>query len=336
MRYAIRAMVCAVTVAMATPSQADAVSDFYTGKTITMLVGSSPGGGYDGDARMVAHHIGRLLPGKPTVVVQNMPGARGLTSANNLYNIAKKDGTVMGVLERVHLVDAYLMPDGVRYDERKFNWIGSTGTEIGVALAWHTSPQKSVEDLRKGEFIVGGDSNSATMPRIYNATMGTKFKIITGYPGSATVILAMEKGEVQGIGNFGLSNLLAKYPNWLKEGKVTVLFQTGKTRDAALPNVPLAFDFALDEEKREILDLWLAPNDVARPFAMPPDVPRDRVAAVRQAFMALFKDPQFLEDAKKSGMVIDPRDGETIDKTIARLRAMPAKVVEAARAAGGE
>lgn len=336
MSKAIRMAAFAALVSLASPSHADAVADFYANKTVTILVGSSPGGGYDGDARTVAHHIGRFIPGKPTVVVQNMPGARGLTSANNLYNIARKDGTFMAVLERVHLVDAYLMPDGVRYDERKFNWIGSTGTEVGVALAWHTAPQKSALDLRKGEFIVGGDSNSATLPRIYNATMGTKFKIITGYPGSSTVILAMEKGEVQGIGNFGLSNLLSKYPDWLKDGKVTVLFQTGTTRDKAIPDVPLAFDFALDEEKREILDLWLAPNDVARPFAMPPDVPHDRVAAVRLAFMALFKDAPFLADARKSGMVVDPRDGDTIDKTIARLRSMPAKVVEAARAAGGE
>jgi tripartite-type tricarboxylate transporter receptor subunit TctC len=317
-------------------AHAAGVDDFYRGKTITILVGSSPGGGYDSDARVVARHIGRFVPGQPSVIVQNMPGARGLTSANNLYNIARKDGTFMGVLERVHLVDAYLMPDGVRYDERKFNWIGSTGTEVGVALAWHTAPQKRAADLRTMEFVVGGDSNSATLPRIYNATMGTKFKIITGYPGSSAVILAMEKGEVEGIGNFGLSNLLSKYSGWLKEGKVTVLFQTGKVPDKAIPGVPLAFDLALDEQTREILELWLAPNDVARPFAMPPDVPHDRVAAVRQAFMAMFKDEQFLGDAQKSGMVIDPRDGETIDKTIAHLRAMPAEVVAAARAAGGE
>jgi tripartite-type tricarboxylate transporter receptor subunit TctC len=335
-RRTIAAVLSLATALIVSQASADAVSDFYSGKTITILVGSSPGGGYDGDARTVARNIGRFIPGQPNVIVQNMPGARGLTSANNLYNIARKDGTFMGVLERVHLVDAYLMPDGVRYDERKFNWIGSTGTEVGVALAWNTAPQKRATDLRTMEFIVGGDSNSATLPRIYNATMGTRFKIITGYPGSSAVILAMEKGEVQGIGNFGLSNLVSKYASWLKEGKVTVLFQTGKAPDTAIPNVPLAFDLALDEQKREILELWLAPNDVARPFAMPPDVPRERVAAVRQAFMAMFKDEQFLSDAKKSGMVIDPRDGETIDKTIAHLRSMPAKVVEAARAAGGE
>ena len=327
---------CLAFLCGATLTRADAVSDFYTGKSITMLVGSAPGGGYDSAARTVARHIGRLIPGTPNIVVQNMPGARGLTTANYLYNIAKKDGTYMGILERMHLVDAYLIPEGVRYDERNFNWIGSTGTENGVALVWHTSSHKNFEDLRQREMIVGGDSSSATMPRIYNATMGTKFKIITGYPGSTTVILAMEKGEVQGIGEFGLSNLITKYPNWLKDRKVTVLFQNGKTRDQALPNVPLAFDFALDEEKQQILDLWLAPNDVARPFAMPPEVPQEIVTAVRKEFMELFNDSQFLDDAKKIGMVIDPRDGATIDKTIARLRAMPANVIAAARDAARE
>jgi len=319
-----------------TPTIADSVSDFYKGKTITMLVGSAPGGGYDSVARTVARHLGRMIPGAPNVMVQSMPGARGLITANYLYNIAKRDGTFMSILERVHLVNAYLMPEGVRYDERNFNWIGSTGTENGVALAWHTSSHKNVEDLRHNELVVGGDSSSSTMPRIYNVTMGTKFKIITGYPGSSTVILAMEKGEVQGMGEYGLSNLLTKYPDWLKDRKVTVLFQNGKTRDPALPNVPLASEFALDQEKQQILDLWLAPNDVARPFAMPPEVPREIVSAVREGFMALFLDGLFLEDAKKSGMVIDPRDGVSIEKTIARLRAIPENVVAAARAATEE
>ena len=166
---------CLAFLCGATLTRADAVSDFYTGKSITMLVGSAPGGGYDSAARTVARHIGRLIPGTPNIVVQNMPGARGLTTANYLYNIAKKDGTFMGILERMHLVDAYLIPEGVRYYERNFNWICSTGTENCVALVWHTSSHKNFEELRQREMIVGGDSSSATMPRIYNDTMGTKF-----------------------------------------------------------------------------------------------------------------------------------------------------------------
>ena len=313
-----------------------AAEQFYDGKTITILVGSSPGGGYDGDARMVAHHIGRHIPGNPTVIVQNMPGARGLTAANTLFNLSKRDGTFMAVLEREHLIDGYLVPDGVRYDERQFNWLGSIGSEEGVAFAWHTAPQKSVDDIRKGDFFVGGYSNSAVLPLVYNRTMGTRFKVIKGYTGSGTVLLAVEKGEVQGIGNYSLSNILAKHAEWLKDHQINILFQTGATRNAALPDVPLATDFALDEEKRQILHLWLAPNEVARPFAIPPGVPAERVAVMRHAFMEMLQDPMFLADARKAGISVDPKDGDTIEKLARELRALPAATVKAAKAAGDE
>jgi tripartite-type tricarboxylate transporter receptor subunit TctC len=315
---------------------AESVADFYQGKTITILVGASPGGGYDGDARMVARHIGRHIPGMPSVIVQNIPGARGLASANNLYNLAKRDGTVMGILEREHLIDAYLMPDGVRYDERNFGWIGSIGSEEGVAFAWHTAPQKTVEDVRKTELIVGGYSNSAILPLVYNYAMGTRFKLIKGYTGSGTVLLAVEKGEVQGIANHSISNILAKHAEWLSGHKINILFQTGERRNEALPDVPLASDFALSKEKREVLHLWLAPNEVARPLALPPGVPADRLTAIRQAFMALFQDPLFLREAKTSGMSLDPQSGEYIGKLTRELRALPPDVIAAARTAAGD
>src|SRR5205807_5489472 len=143
---------------------ADPVEDFYRGKTVTIMVGSTPGGGYDSDARVVARNIGRHIPGNPTIIVQNVPGARGMTAVNSLYNLVKRDGTFMGMLEREHLIDAYRLPEGVRYDERNFSWIGSVGSEQGVAFSWHTAPQKTVEDIRKAEFIVGGYSNSAVLP----------------------------------------------------------------------------------------------------------------------------------------------------------------------------
>jgi tripartite-type tricarboxylate transporter receptor subunit TctC len=312
------------------------VADFYKGKTITLLVGSTPGGGYDGEARAVARNLGRHIPGTPTIIVQNMPGARGLTAANYLYNIARKDGTFMGLLERVHLIDAYLIPDGVRYDERKFNWIGSIGSEQGVAFAWHTAAQKTVDDIRKAEFIVGGYSNSATLPPIYNNTMGTKFKVIKGYSGSETVLLAMEKGEVQGIANYSTSNLLSKHSDWIRDQKIKILFQTGEKREAGLPNVPSALDFVLNQEKRQVLDLWLAPYEVARPIAMPPEVPSDRLTAVRRAFMAMFQDAAFLADARKAGVAIDPKGGDYIHDLVIRLRASPPSIIEAARSAAAE
>jgi tripartite-type tricarboxylate transporter receptor subunit TctC len=312
------------------------VAEFYQGKTITILVGSSPGGGYDGDARTVARHLARHIPGAPTIIVQNMPGARGLAAANYLYNLAKRDGTVMGILEREHLIDSYLIPDGVRYDERNFSWIGSIGAEEGVAFAWHTAPQKTVEDIRQAEFIVGGYSNSAILPLVYNNAMGTRFKLIKGYTGSETVLLAVEKGEVQGIGNYSLSNILAKHSDWIKNRKINILFQTGDRRDAALPDVPLASDFALNEEKRQILHLWLAPNAVARPLALPPAVPPDRLTAIRQAFIALFQDPRVLSDARNGGMSVDPRAGEFIENLVRELRALPPSTIEAAKAAAGD
>jgi tripartite-type tricarboxylate transporter receptor subunit TctC len=309
------------------------VAEFYQGKTITIMVGSSPGGGYDGDARMVARHIGRHIPGSPSVIVQNMPGARGMAAANNLYNLAKRDGTVMGILEREHLVDGYLMPDGVRYDERNFSWVGSIGSEQGVAFAWHTTPQKTVADVRKAELIVGGYSNSAILPLVYNKTMGVKFRLIKGYTGSETVLLAVEKGEVQGIANYSLANILAKHPDWIREHKINILFQTGETRSDILPEVPLASDFALDAEKRAILHLWLAPNAVARPLALPPAVPPERLAAIRAAFLALFEDPLFLADAKTIGISVDPKSGEYIEHLVRELRALPPGIIAAAKGA---
>ena len=312
------------------------VADFYKGKTITVLVGSTPGGGYDGDARVVARNLGRHIPGNPTVIVQNMPGARGLAAANTLYNIARKDGTFMGLLERVHLVDAYLIPEGIRYDERNFNWLGSIGSEQGVAFSWHTSPQKTVDDVRKSQFIVGGYSNSATLPPIYNNTMGTKFRVVKGYSGSETVLLAMEKGEVQGIANYSTSNLLTKHADWLRDRKINVLFQTGRKKQAGMPDVPSALDFALSDEKRQVLDLWLAPFEVARPFTLPPDVPTDRLNALKQAFMELFKDTEFLADAKRAGVEIDPKDGDYIRSMVQRLRGYPPNIIGAAKAAATE
>ena len=195
-RYAPYGLLIALVIGATGPAKAaagDSVADFYAGKTITITVGSSPAGGYDVDARAVARNIGRHIPGAPTVIVQNMPGARGLAAANYLFNLAPRDGTFMGIVEREHLIDSYLMPNGVRYDERKFNWIGSIGSEQGITFAWHTAPQKKAEDVRTAEFIVGGVSNSLVLPQIYNATMGTRFKIIKGYTGSENVLLANEK-----------------------------------------------------------------------------------------------------------------------------------------------
>ena len=310
-----------------------AVADFYKGKVITITVGTTPGGGYDTDARVVARNIGTFIPGNPTLVVQNIPGAKGLTNANRLYTTAKRDGTVMSVLVRGLTVAQWLNPQGVMFDSTKFNWLVSTAAEPGVAIVWHTAPQQTFEDLRTMETIVGGAGDSAIVPQVFNFTTGTKFKIIGSYPGTADIVLAMLRGEVQGIGYYSWSNIPSKNPDWLSEKKIRILAQTGSKRLDALPDVPLVSEFALNPDKLKIQELWLAPLETARPYTMPPEVPMDRVAAVRAAFTRMFDDKQFQDDARKSGMLVNPRSAEFIEAMIKRLGSTPPALIAEAQKA---
>jgi tripartite-type tricarboxylate transporter receptor subunit TctC len=309
------------------------VADFYRGKTITLTVGGSAGGGYDTDARVVARHLGQFIPGNPKIVVANLPLGRGLINANQLYSTAPKDGTYMGVLGRGLLTAPWLDPQGVQYDINRFNWLMSTAAEPGVAIVWQANSKATVQDLRTQEIIIGGSGDSAIIPQVYNYTMGTKFKLVTGYPGTADLVLAMERGEVQGIGYYSLSNILERYRSWLTDKKVRVLLQTGSKRNPELPDVPLVSEFALDPTKLRIQELWLAPLDTARPFAMPPDVPQDRVVAVRKAFSDMMNDANFQSDAKTSGMALDPRTADQITATLTRLGETPPAIIEEARKA---
>ena len=310
-----------------------AVADFYRGKTITIFFGGSPGGGYDVDARVLARHIGRFIPGNPSLVVQNISGARGLTSVNRLYSTSPKDGTVMGVVQRGLLTSPWLNPTGIQFDVLKFNWLFSTAAEPGVAIVWKPLQKYSVDDLRSKEIIIGGSGDSAIIPQVFNYTAGTKFKIIQGYPGTADLVLAMERGEIQGIGYYSWSNIPSKNPTWLSEQKIQVLLQTGDQRSPELPDVPTVAELASDPGKRLVQDLWLSPLEFARPYAMPPETPKDRVAAVQAAFDAMLKDNDFQEDAKKSGMVLDPRSAEQIRALLNRVGQMPASVIDDARKA---
>lgn len=289
---------------------AQPVAEFYKGKTITITVGGTAGGGYDTDARVVARHLGRFLAGNPTLVVQNVPGARGMTNANRLYATAKKDGTAMAVLQRGMLTAPWLNPQGVQFDVFKFNWLVSTAAEPGVIVLWHTAPQGSIEDVRKTEAIIGGAGDSAVIPQVFNYTMGTRFKIVSGYPGTADLVLALQRGEIQGIGYYSWSNIPSKNPDWLAEKKIKILAQTGSQRLPELKDVPLVSEYALDPGKLQVQELWLAPLETARPYAMPPETPKDRVDAARAAFAAMLKDGDFLGDAKKSGMAVDPRSAD--------------------------
>jgi tripartite-type tricarboxylate transporter receptor subunit TctC len=319
-----------------TSSLGQSLADFYTGKQITMIVGSSPGGGYDAQGRLVARHLGKHIPGNPGFVVQNMPGAGSLQATNHLYNLAAKDGTVMGLVQRGMLTAKLTSPKGVRFDIEKFNWIGNLASETAVTVVWHDSPIKTTQDLFTKETIVGGTGptiDTETTPRLYNALIGTKFRIVGGYPGTSEVLLAMERGEVMGLGDWSWSNVKTRRPEFLTEKKIRVLMQGALQKEPDLPDVPLALDFVKNEDDRRVMELFLAQKAVARPVVAPPGIPKERVTALRTAFMEMAKDPEFRADAEKTKLEIAPTSGESIDAVVKRIVSTPQKLADRLKAA---
>jgi hypothetical protein len=306
------------------------VKDFYAGRQITVIVGAGAGGGYDLQARLMARHLGKHIPGNPTFVVQNMPGAGSLAAANHIYNAAPADGSVLALIQRGMLLVRLINPSGVRFELDKLNWIGSLNSETGVVLSWHTSEVKTTKDLFDKELIVGGivGVDPETTPRLLNALIGTKFKIVTGYNTTALIALAMERGEVHGIGDWSWSSVKAVRPDWVRDKKVNVLMQVGLTKEPELPDVPFAMDFVKDDADRKILELNFTQKTAARPIVAPPGVPADRVAALRAAFAALRTDREFLEDAERSKLEIAPAAGEVVDKVVRLITSASSDVVE--------
>jgi tripartite-type tricarboxylate transporter receptor subunit TctC len=321
---------------IATPASADAVSDFYSGKTVTVFVGYSAGGGYDTYARTVARHIGKHIPGNPSVIVKNRPGAGSMLLTNELYNILPKDGTVIGIIGRGLPMEPLFGTPEAKYDPSKFTWLGSTNNEVSVCVSWHTSKVKKWEDLLTTPLIVGGTGPGAdtdTFPRIMNNVLGTKLKLVTGYPGGNDVLLAMERGEVEGRCGYSWSSAKARKADWLAEGKLNILVQmsTGKHED--LPDVPLIMDLAKTQADKDALELIYARQEFGRPFLAPPGIPADRAEALQAAFMETMKDPEFLEDAKKQDLEINPVSGKRVGELIAKIYKAPKEVVMLAKEA---
>ena len=332
-----RTLICAATtLLMAAPASAQSVADFYQGKQVVLIVGAASGGGYDAQARLLARHIGKHIPGNPTVVVQNMPGAGSLQATNHLYNIAAKDGTTFGLIQRDMLVAKAMHAPGVRFEIEKFNWIGNLASEIGIVVAWHTSPIKTTEDLFKTEMIVGGTGttiDTETSPRLMNSLIGTKFRVVSGYTGTASVLLAMERGEVMGFGDWSLSNIRSRNAQMLKDGKIRLLMQTALAKSPDLPDVPLILDFAKTPEDRQVMEVFLSQKQAARPVLAPPGIPPDRVKALRDAFMATAADPEFKEDAEKSRLEVSPSSGEELAKTVNNISRVPQALMDRLKAA---
>lgn len=311
-------------------ANAAAEPSFYTGKQITLIAGSAVGGGYDLLTRLVARHLGRHITGNPSILVQNMPAAASLAATNYIYSTAAKDGTVIALIQRGMLLAKLTNPSGVRFEIDKLNWIGSINSEIGLVVAWHTAPHRSAQDLFERELIVGGHAGvePELTPRLYNALLGTKFRIVTGYNGTAEIALAMERGEVFGIGDWSWTSLKKVRPDWLRDKKVRLLMQVGLQRDPELKDLPTALDFVRTDADRKVLELFFTQKTVARPVVAPPGVPAERLATLRAAFAALGKDQEFLADAEKSGLEAAPLAGEAVDRVIALIASTPPELAE--------
>lgn len=306
------------------PVHADAVADFYKGKDLKLVVGSDAGGGYDVYARALVRHFAKHLPGHPNIIVQNMQGAGGVVATNWLYNISPKDGTVFGMPQRGTPFLPFFGKPGPKFDPVKFNWIGSLNNETGVITLWHTAKVKTLKDALEKESLIGGSgpNDTESYPALMDNTIGTKFRIISGYPSTTAISLAMERGEVDGLSQ-SWSSLKSEHPDWVKNKTLSILVQVGSEKHPDLPNVPTIMEFVKDPEHKAIWNIMLAQKAMGRPFAAPPGVPEDRVKALRAAFDATVKDPAFTADLGQQGRELTPVSGLEIQKMLQEVASQP-------------
>ncbi|MBY5827565.1 Bug family tripartite tricarboxylate transporter substrate binding protein [Rhizobium leguminosarum] len=317
----------ALAVCWGSASMAQSVEEFYRGKTIDMIIGYTPGGGYDQYARLVSRFLGQHMPGKPQIIPRNMPGAASFLAANYIYNVAPKDGTVLGMVAQSVPLSQAMGEPALKLDSSKFPQIGSPAMDNNVVVTWKTSKIKTVTDAQKEKSIMGatGGSTSAQFPTIMNSVLGTKFEIITGYPGGNEINFAMENGEVDGRGSVNWASV--KPLGWVEKKSVNVLVQIGLQREPDLPDVPLIFELAQNPEDEKLLRLLSAPTALGRPVITTPDVPADRVQALRDAFDKMVVDPAFLKAAAEEGLMVRPRSGKELQTIVDEIISAPPKVM---------
>ena len=321
-----------VAVPFSAPASAQSVEEFYKGKTITLSIGFDTGGGYDIYGRLLSRHMGKHIPGRPAIIVQNMPGAGSLRAAQHLFSLAPKDGTALGTFGR-QMGIAPLLGTSAQYDGTKLTWIGSITNEVSTCVAWHTATVKTWADMLEKPITLGGDGPGAdpdVFALLYRNVFDAKIKLVSGYHGTTPIILAMERGEVDGLCGYSWSTIRSKHQPWLQAKTINILVQAGLKKDAEIADVPLVLDMAKTEEQRQILKLILTSQETARPFAAPPGLPADRAATLRAAFDATMKDPEFLAEAKKLNLDVNPLSGTTIASLLTELYAMPKSVIEKA------
>jgi tripartite-type tricarboxylate transporter receptor subunit TctC len=306
---------------------------------VSVLIGTTPGGGYDVYARALVRHVGRHLPGRPTVIAKNVPGAGGLTLANYMYNRAPADGSEIATVQNglpFEKLFQTLSPDGrnALFDATKFGWIGSITQTVFVTVTWHSAPVKTLRDAIAQQVILGASatsSDSYVLAMLTNRLLDTKFKVVHGYPGAAEVDLAVENGEVQGEAGKDWTTLTSTRPQWIRERKINILVQMGMTPHADLKDVPMAIDRAKTPEDRSVMEVVFAKFGMSRPFFAPPGVAPERLVALRRAFDATMRDEAFLADAKQLGMEVNPVRGEDVEALVTRIMGTPAALAQRAR-----
>jgi tripartite-type tricarboxylate transporter receptor subunit TctC len=314
----------------------DRETPFYRGKQIRFVIGTAPGGTYDVLARIVARHMADHIPGHPLIIVQNEPAAGGLVMTNQLYALGPHDGTVIGVPINGIPTAPLLKPKAAHFDSTKLIWIGSTNREPYVAYVWHTAPVQNLAQLLTTPLVVGATTPGTTMfdfPRLTNAVLGTKFKIVPGYGSTPQLNTAMERGETQGVGALGWAAVKAQVPQWIAQNKIKLIAQFGVSKSRELPDVPLMLDLAKTPADRAALAMLFARTEYGRPYFLPPGVPADRVATLRRAFDATMHDAGFIADAAKIALTPDPMTGEQVQALIGELAKTPPATVARVRAA---
>ena len=322
------------TVSLLQPAPAQ--EEFYAGKQIRIIVGTGSGGGYDGAARLTARYLGKYIPGNPSFVVENMPGASGIKATNFLYEAAPKDGTVLATINNSIPVYQAISQPGVRFKAEELNWIGSLLQTATTVSIWHTAGVKTIDEAKRKEVIMGATGAAGTKaayPQLLNNTIGTKFKIVTGYEGGNTLRLAMERGEVQGDGSARWSSWKSTKPEWVKDNKIIALVQIGLKKDNDLPNVPLLTELAQNDEQRKMFEFISQPIAMQQPFVGPPGIPADRLNLLRRAFDAMTRDPDFRKEVEMLDLELDPVSGEEVQKIVRTIVETPADTVQKVRAA---
>jgi tripartite-type tricarboxylate transporter receptor subunit TctC len=322
--------ICVIAALLAPAAARAQPAEPYAGKSVSVIIGFGPGGGYDLWGRTVARHIGRHLPGKPNVIPQNMPGAGSYVAASHIYNAAAKDGTVLAIIARDVALGPLTGAPGARFDATKMSWIGTPTKEHNVCIAYHTAAAKSAQDLRDKQLILGDTgpgTGTRSYPRVLNELLGFKFKLVGGFQSSADVFLAMERGEVDGICE-SLDSVNNRRPDWISSKKVNVLLQGGVGPHPALKGVPFVLELARNAEERQVLEFLYAGQGIGRPFVAPPDLPAERLKLLRDAFNATMKDADFVADAKRSKLELEPEDGEHLAALIRKIYATPKPIIE--------